>query len=37
MHADTVVKSKELRDNPHLTWGEGWYIEVHEKMLLLKY
>ena len=37
MQADSVTKIEELlKDNPHLSWGEGCYIEIHEKMPLPK-
>ena len=37
MQADNVAKIEELlKENPHLQWGEGCYIEIHEKMPLPK-
>ena len=37
MQADNVAKIEELlKQNPHLQWGEGCYIEIHEKMPLPK-
>ena len=37
MQADNVAKIEELlKGNPHLTWGDGFYIEIHEKMPLPK-
>ena len=37
MQADNVAKIEDLlKDNPHLAWGEGCYIEIHEKLPLPK-
>ena len=37
MQADNVAKIEELlKTNPHLAWGEGCYIEIHEKLPLPK-
>ena len=37
MKADSATKIEELlKENPHLAWGEGCYIEIHEKMPLPK-
>ena len=37
MQADSITKIEELlKNNPHLEWGEGCYIEIHEKMPLPK-
>ena len=37
MQADSVAKIEELlKNNPHLQWGEGCYIEIHEKLPLPK-
>ncbi len=37
MQADNVAKVEELlKENPHLGWGDGCYIEIHEKMPLPK-
>ena len=32
-----MTKIKELKDNPHLTWGADCYIEIYENMPLLRY
>jgi len=37
MQADNVAKIEELlKENPHLNFGEGSNIEIHEKMPLPK-
>ena len=37
MQADSVTKIEELlKNNPHLQWGKGCYIETHEKTPLPK-
>ena len=37
MQADNVAKIEELlKENPHLKFDEGCYIEIHEKMPLPK-
>jgi len=37
MQADSVAKIEELlKENPHLGMGDGFHIEIHEKMPLPK-
>ena len=37
MQADNVAKVEELlKENPHLGMGDGFHIEIHEKMPLPK-
>jgi len=37
MQADNVTKVEELlKENPHLGWGDVFYIQIHEKMPLPK-
>ena len=38
LQADSMAEAKQLlKGHPHLGWGDGCYIEVHEKMPLPKY
>jgi len=37
LQADSMAEAEELlKGHPHLGWGDGCYIEVHEKMPLPK-